>query len=80
MIHFCSELDIRQHAGQDFDPEIFFVPKTISPTLNDPDFVVQTFDESERNIILWFTEGGNAVPVALNQFCKLLIQFKSLPF
>ncbi|MFO0793097.1 MAG: hypothetical protein U0586_03440 [Candidatus Brocadiaceae bacterium] len=25
MSHFCTELDIRQHTGQDFEPEIFFV-------------------------------------------------------
>jgi hypothetical protein len=47
--------------------------------LNYPDFVIQTFDKSERNLILWFAEGGNAIPVAFDQFCKLLIWFKPLP-
>ena len=23
--HFCIKLDIREHAGQDFEPEIFFI-------------------------------------------------------
>ncbi len=25
MSHFCIELDIREHAGQDFEQEIFFI-------------------------------------------------------
>jgi hypothetical protein len=48
--------------------------------LNDSDFVVDPFDKSERNLIFWFAEGGDAIPVAFDQFCKLLIGPKPLPF
>ena len=65
MSPICFELDIRQHAGQDFEPEIFFVSQPISSALNDSDFVVQTFDKSTigaADKIIWFYGNTGGVP------------------
>ena len=47
--------------------------------MDDADLVVESFDEAERDFVLGTTVGGDAVPVALNQFGKLLVGLEPLP-
>ena len=42
-------------------------------------FVVQAFDESERDLVLRFAIGGDAIPVAINQVDETLVGFEALP-
>jgi hypothetical protein len=38
-----------QHAGEDLEPEILFVPEPVRATLEHADLVVQPFDEEPMN-------------------------------
>ena len=44
-------------------PEVFLVPQPIGATLHDSYLVVQPLDEAERDLVLGFAVGGDAVPV-----------------
>ncbi|HWX58287.1 MAG TPA: hypothetical protein VN024_07235 [Bradyrhizobium sp.] len=44
------------------------------------DFIVQAFDESERDLVLRFAIGSDAVPVAVDQVGEALVGFEALPF
>src|ERR1700694_2293830 len=48
--------------------------------LDDPDLVVEPFDEAERDFVLRLAVGGDAVPMAIDHGGELLIGFQSLPF
>src|SRR5271163_1224216 len=49
----------RQHAGQDFEPQIAFVAQAVAAALDHPDFVVEPLDEAERDLVLRPAVGGN---------------------
>ena len=69
----------RQHAGEDLQAQIFFVAQAVGATLEDPDLVVQTLDEAERDFVLGFTVGSDAVPVALDHGGELFVGREALP-
>src|SRR5205085_4420766 len=46
---FQSALQRGQHAGEDFQPQIFLVAQAVGAALDHPDFVVKSFDEAERD-------------------------------
>ena len=48
--------------------------------MQNPDFVVDAFDQSKTDFVLWMTIGGNAIPMGFNQLGKLPIRLQSLPF
>jgi|ADurb_Leu_02_Slu_FD_contig_41_1932169_length_580_multi_2_in_0_out_0_1 hypothetical protein len=39
-------LYLRQHASEDFETEIFFIPQSVGATLNHKDLVVETLEEA----------------------------------
>ena len=40
--------------------------QTVSPALNDPDLVVQSFDETQGHLVFGLAVGGDAIPVPLS--------------
>jgi hypothetical protein len=68
-----------QRRGEYLQAQILLIAQPVGTSLKDPDLVVQTFDETKGNLVLWFAIGGNAIPMALDHLCKLLIGFQSLP-
>ena len=44
------------------------------------DFVIQPFDETETDFVIWMAIGGDPMPMVLNHLGKLLIRFEPLPF
>jgi hypothetical protein len=68
-----------QHAGQDLQPQVFFVAESISAPLKDADLVVETLHETERDLVLGPAVGGNPVPMSLDHRGKLLIGGQALP-
>ena len=47
--------------------------------MENPDFVVHPFDQSQTDFVLGMTVGGNAIPMGGNQLGKLPIWLQSLP-
>ena len=48
--------------------------------MEDADFIVEAFDETERDFVFRFAVGGDAVPVAIDQVGETLVGFEALPF
>ena len=69
-----------QHAGENLEAEIFFVAQPVGSSLKDADFIVEAFDEAERDLVLRFAVGGDAVPVAIDQVGEAPIGSEALPF
>ena len=44
-------LQSRQHAGENLEAEVFFVAQSIGSSLEHADFVVEAFDETERDLV-----------------------------
>jgi len=51
-----------QHAGEDLEPEVFFIAEPVGAALKDTDFVVQPLDEPERDLVLRAAVGGDPLP------------------
>ena len=69
----------RQHAGEDFQTEVLFVAQPVCSSLDDADFVVEPFDEAQRDFVLRFAVSGDAIPVTINHVGELLVGLQSLP-
>src|SRR5450432_1641604 len=74
-----GRLDLGQHAGEDFEPQVLFVPDAVCPPLEHADLVVQTFHKTQRDFVLRFAVGGDPLPVALDHASELLIRRQPLP-
>src|SRR3989304_4131911 len=44
--------DLRQHAGEDLQAKILFVPKAVRPALDDPDLGVDPLHEPQGELLL----------------------------
>ena len=44
--------DFWQHASEDFESKILFVPQAVRPSLDDPDLGVDALDESQGELLL----------------------------
>ena len=51
----------------------------VCSTLNDADFVVQSFHEPERDLVLWPAVGGDPVPMPIDHLGECLVGFEPLP-
>src|SRR5712692_7331981 len=71
--------ELRQHAGEDLEAEVLFVAEAVRATLEDPDLVVQSLDEAERDLVLRVAVGRDAVPVPVDHGRKLLVGAQALP-
>src|ERR671915_194096 len=54
-------LERRQHAGQDFQAQVFLVSQSVCTSLDDADLVVQPFNETKRNFVLFITDSVDRV-------------------
>jgi hypothetical protein len=68
-----------QHAGENFQPQIFLVTQTVRPTLYNADFVVQPFDETERDLVLWFAVSSYSIPMSVDHLSEFLVGLEPLP-
>src|SRR5436309_3237585 len=65
--------DFRQHAGEDFEAEVLFVSKSVGPSLDHTDLVVDPFDEAQGYLVLLMAIRRDPVPVFLDHPGELLI-------
>src|SRR5215831_3485010 len=72
-------LEFRQHTGEDLQAQILFVPQPIRAPLDEPDLVVEALHEPQRHFVLRMAEGGNPLPMTLDQLGKLFIRLEPLP-
>jgi hypothetical protein len=52
--------EFRQHAGQDFEPEIFLVVQAVGAAPDDAYFCVEPLDEPQRDLVLRLAVSGGA--------------------
>src|SRR3954467_4535530 len=71
--------DFRQHAREDFEAEVLFVSKSVSPSLDDADLVVDPFDEPQGHLVLHMAIRRDPVPVLLDHPGELLVRPEALP-
>lgn len=69
----------REHAGEDLEAEVLLVSKAVCSALDDPDLVVESLDEAERDFVLRATVGGDPLPVTVDHSSELLEGLKVLP-
>src|SRR5450432_990170 len=74
-----DRLDLWQHAGEDFEPQVLFVPDAVCSPLDHPDLVVRSFHKTQRDLVLRLAVGGDPLPVALDHASELLIRRQPLP-
>ena len=70
--------DLREHAGKDFQAEIFFISQPVGAALNHPDLVVEPFHEAERDLVFRPAVSSDAVPVLVDHLGELLEGLESL--
>jgi hypothetical protein len=51
----------------------------VSASLDDPDFVVETFHEAQGELVLGLAEGRDAIPVPIDHLGELLVRSERLP-
>src|SRR5215468_6799428 len=71
---------LRQHRSKNFQSQIFFVSKAVSPSLDDTNFVVQSLDKSQRHFVLRSAVSRNTLPMTLNHLGEFLKRSEPLPF
>src|SRR3954466_8135146 len=72
-------LQRRQHAGEDFEPQVVFVVQAVGAALDHPDLVVEPLDEAERDLVLKPAVGSDPVPMTIDHRGELLIRLQPLP-
>jgi len=55
------------------------VAQAVCATLEDADLVVESLDEAERDLVLGFAVGGDAVPMAVDHVGEALVWLEALP-
>jgi hypothetical protein len=71
--------DLRKHASQHLEPKVLLVTETVSPALDHPDLVIQSFHEPQWHLVLLAAEGHDPVPVLLYHCRELLEGGQALP-
>src|SRR6188474_654906 len=79
MVEHRARLELRQHAGENLQPQVFFVAQAVGSTLDDADLVVQSFHESQGDLVLWPAIGGNAIPMPIDHLGEALVGREPLP-
>ena len=71
---------LRQHRSENLESQILFVSQSVSSPLYDTNFVVQPFNESQRDFVFRSAVSGDTIPMLLDHLRELLIGSKPLPF
>ena len=64
--------DLWQHASEDFQSKVLFVPESVRPPLDDPDLGVDSLDEPEGELLLGLAVRRDPAPVPLDDCGELL--------
>ena len=72
-------LGVRDERCEHFESEILLVFDAVSPSLNDPDLVVEAFHEAERDFVVGMAIADNAVPVSLDHGGEFFKRLQALP-
>src|SRR5215475_3636310 len=73
-------LEFWERAGQNFEPQVFFVAESVGTPLDDAYLCVEPFNESQGHLVFRLAVGGDAVPVFVDHLGKLLVPLQALPF
>ena len=68
-----------EERGEDFEAQVLLVTNAIGTTLDNPDFIISAFDETEAALIIRVTVGHDTVPMSFDHSCELFQRFESLP-
>src|SRR3989454_12788840 len=68
-----------KERGHDLEFEVFLVPVSVGPALEDADFVVEPLDQAEADLVLRVAVGDDPVPVPLDHRGELLVGLEPLP-
>src|SRR5689334_6184941 len=71
--------DFRQHAREDFETKVLFIPQSVCPSLDDADLVVDPLDETQGHLVLLMAIRRDPVPVLLDHPGELLVRLEPLP-
>lgn len=75
----ACQSDFRQHTGKDFQSQILLVAQSVCAALDDANFVVETLDEAERDLVFRIAVGSDPLPMTLDHFRELLVRLEALP-
>ena len=78
-VRSTRRLELRQHACKNFQSQVFFVAQSVCATLDDADLIVQTFNESERDLVLGLAVGSDSIPMPIDHLSEFLVGFEALP-
>ena|SRR5215475_6568263 len=73
-------LEFWERAGQDFEPQVFFVAESVGAPLDDAYLCVEPFNESQGHLVFWLAVCRDAVPVVIDHLGKLLVLLQALSF
>jgi len=76
---FSGILDRWEHASEYLEPQIFLVAQSVCAALDDANLVVQSFDESKRDLVLWLAVSSNPIPMPIDHLSKFLVGLQALP-
>src|SRR5271167_2112610 len=77
---FAVFSDLREHAGKDLKAQVLLITQAVGAALKDADFVVETLDEAEGDLVVGTAIGGDAVPVTIDHRRELLVRLEPSPF
>jgi len=69
-----------KHTGKDFESQIFLISATVSPSLNNPDLVIEPLYKSQRYFVFRPTVCYYTIPAPFYHLCKSLVRLELLPF
>ena len=72
-------LNLREHARQNLQAQVFLVAQSVSPPLQNPNLVVQSFNKAQRYLVLRLTVSSNPIPVAKDHQSEVLVGSQTLP-
>jgi len=72
--------DLGQHAGEDFQAKVFFVPQSVRPALDDQDLGVDALHEPQGELLLGLAVRRDPAPVPVDDRGELLEGLETLPF
>ena len=64
---------LRQHASENFEPEILFVSQSVGAPLDDTNLAVQSLDESQRHFVFRSAISADSFPMRLNHLVGSLV-------
>ena len=79
LVFVSKTLYLREHARQNLQAQIFLVAQSISPSLQNTNLVIQSFDKAQRHLVLRLTIGSDAIPVANDHQGEILVRLQALP-